>query len=626
MGLYQSFQQVFVTNVPALLAQGKTVDSLAVGQVGFLDGKTYTAVTAPTYAKNKALYAVWGTPDLNAGEFGGVPNENEYSKLIKGKLVRKVRAKKAKRGVTPVYTVGWSGDVADTDTLFAKAGERKSLFIKLTGTIIDRLYDKQGIIKEFVTTPACIDDCSDTCTDVKCPDLANELVAQINSDKDFKKFIKAKSIISCTGVSAPSTTNCYQFLLSVCDTGDDAALGQVQAQYPNDSVSFVSRVASISTYAVVRSANTTPTAYTTTAVIVPDCPVCPSGYTFTDVANVYTVKTATTVTAGNVHSAFTGEGTVTLLNSDPSFNTFVVLFPTTVADSTVQTAAAAARYIANFVGLQQNICTQTTPTTVTWVSGATLNQQTQTYTLTIGDSVCGTNRLADLQAAYPSLTISVVNSGGSCVHTYQTSVPSNCYLPGCAIEEITFTAPAMFEGVEWVLVPVTIPDNAVCQCGIQLETAFFNINTNDCTFDYFPYENDIVHIQISNYNPDFNADPCEKSWAVKQIRQVQFPQGHGQYVQKLEKESKQYDQRFRSWDPVVREVQGYSLQADPTKFYDQYVLEYETKFLTSGGWSEQTSQSIHLNIFVPEGTGVALENLLNSYVTSAGLDEDAIAI
>ena len=114
---YQSFQQVFVTNSPALLAEGKTVDSLAPGQIGFLDAKTYKAVTAPTYAKNKAIYGVWGTPDVDAGEFGGVPNENEYTKLIKGKLIKRVRAKKAQRGVTPVYTIGWSGDVSDTDTL-----------------------------------------------------------------------------------------------------------------------------------------------------------------------------------------------------------------------------------------------------------------------------------------------------------------------------------------------------------------------------------------------------------------------------------------------------------------------------------------------------------------------------
>src|SRR5690606_29293160 len=158
-----------------------------------------------------------------------------------------------------------------------------------------------------------------------------------------------------------------------------------------------------------------------------------------------------------------------------------------------------------------------------------------------------------------------------------TSVTSNCYEVGCAISEVVFEKPAMFEGAAWVEVPAeALDEEATCKVGIQFETAFFNMRTNECTYDAFPYENDIVHINVSNYNPDFNGDPCEKPWVFKQIRQVQFPRGHGRYIQKLEEESKAYDQRHRNHDAVVREVQGYSLQADPNKFYDQYTLFFRT--------------------------------------------------
>lgn len=625
MPLYQSFSQVFVTNSPALLAEGKTVDSLAVGQIGLLDAKTYKAVTTPTYAKNKALYAVWGTPDLFAGDFSGVPNENEYSKIIKGKLIKRVRSKKAQRGQTPVYTVGWSGDVADTNTLFANQGEAKSLFIKLSGTIIDRLYDKQGIIKEFVTTPPCISDCAEPCGTIDCKDIANQLVEQINTDKDFKKFIRAKALIDCSGSPSFPTESCYKFTLSVCDTGDAAALGMVQAQYPNEHVVMISRSGSTTTYGVVKDSDSAPANFTSTGVFITDCTDCPSGYTFSEEAKVFQVVTATTVDSSAVASTFSGELTVTAVSTNPSQNVFMVTFPMSADSASVISTGENAGYVVTFIGNHSAICTQSTPSTTSWVSAGTLEKQGRSYRLTIADSVCGTNRLSDIQAAYPDLVISLVDAGGSCVHTYETTVFSNCYEVGCAIEMITFNKPAMFEGAEWIEV---IPTDTTtgCRCGIQLETAFFNINTNECTFDYFPYENDIVHIQISNYNPDFNASPCEGEWAVKQIRQVQFPQGHGAYIQHLEKESKQYDQRFRSFDPVVREVQGYSLQADPNKFYDQYVIEYDTKYFTSGGWSESYTQSIHLNFFVPEGTGAALELALNSYITSAGIDEDGTAI
>lgn len=621
MGLYQSFQQVFVTNSPALLAEGKTVDSLAVGQVGILDAKTYKAVTAPTYAKNKALKVVWGTPDINLGDFGGAPNENEYSKLIKGKSITKIRAKKAKRGQTPLYTVGWSGDVSDNDTLSAKLGESKNLFIKLSGSVISRLYDKQGIVKQFVTTPKCTTNCDDACGSEDIADLAKQLADAINGDKDFRKFIRAKVILE--NAPSVSTSTCYKFGLDVCDTGDDAALGIVQASYPNETISRTGRVGSISTYTVTKDSNSAPADFENTIVLVPNCATCPDGYTLTAEAKVVHVRTATTVTSGNVQSAFTGEVTVNLLNSDPSFKTYVVTFATTKTDSAILSEAATAGYVANIVGVQSGICTQDEPVTTSWAASGTLLRQEKTYRITLADSVCGTNRLTDLQAAYPDLVISVVDSEGSCVHTYETTINSECYEEGCAIENIVWNKPAIFEGAEWK--EVAVDNSTVTKSGLLIETGFVNRKTTECTFNSFPYENDIVHVQISNYNPDYNASPCEDEWVVKQIRQVEFPQGHGQYVQHLEKESKQYDQRFRNWDAVVREVQGYSLQADANKYYDQYVVEYFVKGKVAG-WAEEYSQAHHLNIFVPEGTGAQLEAALSSYATSAGIEEDGIAI
>lgn len=618
MPFYQSFPQVFVTNSPALLAEGQTVENLAIGQIGFLDAKTYKAVTSPTYAKNKALFAVWGTPNIDLGEFGGVPNENEYSKIIKGKLVKGVRAKKAQRGQTPVYTVGWSGDMADTDTLFAKKGENKVLFIKLTGTVIDRLYSQQGIVKQFIASPACIDSCDDSCGDADCKDLVHQLVDQINNDKDFKKFIRAKALLNCDPAEVVVEKDCYEFLLDACDTGDDLALGLVQAQYPLNKVVRKSRNGAISTYAVVLDVATAPADFESSALSVPDCPVCTQGELVAE-ANVFQVR----VKAGEV-PALPGQILATKVSSDPQFDVYSVTVAVAEDKAAVVAAAEAAGSVAMFIGSRRNVCVLE-PVTIAWVAGEVLKKREKEFQITLADSVCGTNRLADLQAAYPELVVSVVNSAGNCVHTYKAAVPSNCYSVGCAIEEIKYVKPAMFEGAEWKEVPAAASE-ASCQCGLQIETAFVNRTTNECSFDSFPYENDIVHVQISNYNPDYNADPCEGEWAVKQIRQVQFPQGHGSYIQHLEKESKQYDQRFRSSDAAVREAQGYSLQADPNKFYDQYVLEFDTKWKSSGGWSEDYTQSFHLNFFVPEGQGAQLEQALLSYVTSAGIEEDGIAI
>lgn len=622
MGLYQSYQQVFVTNSPALLAEGQTVDNLAVGQVGFLDAKTYKAVTSPTYAKNKALYAVWGTPDLNLGNFSGVQNENEYSKIIKGKLVTKVRAKKAQRGQTPVYTVGWSGDNADTDTLFAKIGESKDLYIRLTGAAITRLYSCQGLTKVFNTTPECINSCSDDCGNVNAPKLAIEIAKQINSDKDFSKFIRVKPLISCDPAVAPVEADVHKIDLVVTDGGDDLALGLVQAQYPTLKVKRTNRVGIVSTYSVIQDSATVPAAFSSQTVAIANCTNCPATATKIAAAKVLEIKVGSSADAPVDADATS----ITLLSESPESKVYTALYPTTTDIDAKVEELSVDGVVATFVGEKRDIC-QFPATTVAWAEDTTvaLKKREKKYRITLSDSVCGTDRLADLQAAFPKLVISIVDATGDCVHTYETTISSEPYQTGCGIDLIKYIDPELFEGAVWK--EVLEADYAeTCKAGLLIETAFVNRSTNECTFDYFPYENDVVHVQASNFNIDYNADPCEEDWVFKQIRQVKYPLGHGRYVQELEKLSKMYDQRFRSFDPVVREVQGYSFQADATKFYDQYVIEYSTKWKTGAGWASDYEQSIHLNIFVPEGTGDQIGKTLSSYAVSAGVDEDGVSI
>lgn len=622
MGLFQSYKQVFVTNSPALLPSGDTVDHLAVGQVGIIDAKTNLGVTAPTYGTTKAIKLVWGTPNVDLGISGGVPNENEYTKLIKGKLIKGFTGKKAVHAQTPIYTVGWSGDVSDTDTLSGRAGEAKHLYIHLSGTIIERLYSRQGLTKLFLTTPPCTDDCALGCDVQDCNQIADQLVQQINQDKDFRKFIRAKAIKSCD--TGATTHVCYVFELVVCDTGDDAALGLVQAQYPTETVVRSARQGSESTYQVVKTTNSAPSDFTNAGIVfIPDCPTCPSGYTAVTSNFVYTVQRADAGSSGNLTTVKTDYGVV---SPETAVRLSYEMGTSTYLIATADDHAAVGVDIKHSIGQSRYSCVLTTPTTIAWVAGTNLENQDRTVRLTIGDTICGDDRLTELQAAYPDLTVSLVDPDGNCVHTYQTTITSDCYLPGCAIEDAHFTLPAMYQGDSWVLQPLS-GDTTDCLCGVQIESAFFSNVTNECTFDALPYENDVVHVQISNYNPDYNAVPCQATdWAVKQIRQVQYPQGDGAYIQRLEKESKSYDLRERPYEPLLREIQGYSFQAQTGVFYDEYTLSFDTKYMTSGGWSEQYTDSWKLHVFFPEGTGAAFESAINTYLASAAIQEDAVVL
>lgn len=622
MGLFQSYAPVFVTNSPALLANGSTVDSLAVGQIGVIDAKTNLGVTAPTYATNKALKIVWGTPNVDLGLMGGIPNENIYSKLIKGKLIKGFRGKAAVHAQTPQWTVGWSGDVSDTDTLSGKAGEAKHLYIHLSGTIIERLYSPQGVTKLFLTTPPCTDDCSLGCDVQDCTTIADQLVQQINQDKDFRKFIRAKAIKSC--VSSATTNVCYVFELSVCDTGDDVALGLVQAQYPAETVVRVGRQGSESTYQVIKTANSAPADFSNAGIVfIPNCPTCPAGYTAVTSNYVYTVQRSDAGTAGALTTLIADYGIVspeTAVRTNYEFGSSTYV----VASASVLTASG--QDILHFVGQSRYSCVLTTPTTISWVAGTNLENVERQVRLTIGDTECGNDRLTELQAAYPDLVISLVDADGDCVHTYETTITSECYLPGCGIENAVFTMPAMYQGNAWVLVPLN-DDTTGCLCGVLIESAFFSNETNECTFDALPYENDVVHVQISNYNPDYNEAPCSATdWAVKQIRQVRYPQGDGAWVARKEKESKSYELLERSHEPLLRQLQGYSLQAQNGVFYDEYVLEFDTKYFTSGGWSENYTDSYHLHVFFPEGTGAAFESAINTYLASAAIQVEPVVL
>lgn len=631
----QSFGVHFVASSPTLLASGATVENLGVGQIGILDAKTFTGVTSPTYAKNKAIEIVWGTPDLgDLPLMAGVPNQNDYSKLIKGKLLTNFRGKAAKRPLPEIVTVGWSGDNADTDTLFALPGQVKYLYIKLTGAPIDKLYGKDGVTRMFSTRAGTTDDCGDPCANVDCRLLLDDLVKQINADPQIgsgglsfsnkNRLIRASSIVDCTVAPTYTYESAYKFCLTVCDTTDDMALGLVQAQYPDDRVYRDSVSGASSTYAVIRDTNTLPDAYSNEGnVIVPDCPECPTGYTLTPAGLfVYEVQREDAGDAGALASVESDYGLAAASESASRVNYEFGSSTYVIVSETQQ--AASGQDILTFVSeTTRPTCTLTTPTTVAWTACGTLTKFGKTFRLTVADSPCGVDRFSDVQVAYPDLTVTEVDASGDCVHTYETTVFSQAVEEGCSEDELVFIKPEAFEGIEWV--EVSALTGSGCKCGIRLESAFINRITNECTFDYFPYEADTIHIQVSNFNPDYNKSPDEVEWAVKKIQNFQHAAGFGAHIRELERESKSYYLRERSFDPVLRDIEGYQFITDPNKYYDEYVIEFNFEYFVNG-WSQRYTDAYSLHVYFPEGTGGDFEAAINGYISSAGIGIDPVVL
>ena len=637
MSLNSSFKQVFVTNNPALLAQGATVDKLAVGQLGILDAKSGAGVTSPTYATTKALEFVLGTPDLGDQPLlAGVPNSHIFSKLVKGKTISGFRGKKAKRGKNQVIAVGFSGDVTDTDSLAVKKGETKRLFVTLTGKPIDKLYSKQGITRSYAFESKIDAACQDTCTTENPITVAESLVKQINGDKFVNKFIKASVVKSCNPALPTDTTQTvYKFRLKVCDTNDHEALGLVQSQYPTLKVTKVGREGALSVYEVEKTVNSAPAAFSNAGIVlIPDCDTCPSGYTKENAGFVYAVAvadsnadiSATLVSKIDAASVPADAYAVKVSNGNYVVVTQVELTPAAIEAAIEASAGPAVSAVTFKYQTSRSLCVLNTATTVAWAAAGTLTQFGKKYRITLGDTECGANRLAELQAFFSDLTVAIVDAGGSCVHTYETTVFSNAVETGCAVEDVKFVRPQAFDGVEWVEVPAAaIPNGTTCKAGIKIEVAFVDRVTNETTFDHFYYEADTVHVTASTFEPNYNEHPTKPEWAVKQIQSVQYPIGNGQAVRKLEKESLSYELRERSFDPVVRENEGYEFNAKADKFYDEYQLDFSFDYAV-GGWSKRYSDTYALRFFFPEGLGKSFETAINAYLASVGADVDPVIL
>ena len=634
----QSYNQVFVTNSATIATSGTTVD-LAVGQIGIFDGRTYAATTTPTYFKNQSLVFGWGTPDLSyiaggAGTQGillsGIFNETEKSKEVKARLITGFRGHKAQRGQTQIITVGNSGDLSDTDNLFIKPEETKVLYVKLSGTPIDRLYSTQGLIRQYRVTGPCADDCTDTCGNVADNRfVAQQLANQINQDPKVAGLVKASVITQYVGTAPTDTpTTCFNFTLTICDNGDGVALGTVQAQYPGSTITRVARAGSNSTYQVTLTTNSLPSAFTNAGLtIISDCPTCPSGYTLVTAGYVYEVKRADAGSAGNLTTiktdyAISGAQIGNRVNYDNGVSTYVL-----VSSNAALTAVGTDQFAA--LGQTRNSCVITTPTTTAWIVAPNTFSYAQTYTITLADSICGTNRLADLQAAYPLLVITVVNAGGSCVHTYSTTIQSQCVAAACAPDARVFIAPQAFEGIDWKAGTSTpaLPNGTTVLVGIQLESAWVDRITNTCTYGYYPYNADGVHIQASNFDPNYNgpSELCESNWVVKDIREYKYPQGFGAYVREFEEKSLGYYLKDYSYNALLREIEGFEFQSQPRNYYDEYVLSFKFEYLV-GGFSQEYKDSYKLHFFFPEGQGKTFEAAINSYITSANIGLDPVVL
>lgn len=266
-----------------------------------------------------------------------------------------------------------------------------------------------------------------------------------------------------------------------------------------------------------------------------------------------------------------------------------------------------------------DICTLTDPTTFDWVAGVSVTRASKTLRITLADDICGTSRLADLQAAYPLLTITGDASAVNCVRNYSTTILSEPVEPGCHPDYYRFeTYPESFEGSVWEELPVTVTEPA--NIGIIFEGNIFKKPFKSSLIDFStddPSNSDGVHIEISTYSNNWLHSGCEDSIPVTTLSNYEYPAGEGWFVREMEKETASREKDSYIQMPAVRDAFGQELYADPNKFYDAYFLTVHVD--EKNGAFDPIGEDTHLIItYFEVGKGQAYEDAINALITDLG--------
>jgi hypothetical protein len=630
MSNHQSYRDVLVSNNPALLKSGFT-DALAVGQLGIFlydPKKDQTAVFPPNFSLHRTIQVVQGTPELPGNLLGAVANQSDRSKPIKGRKIKDWTGRKAERGQNQKVTLGFDG-VDTTKNMTALCEQTKTVFVKLSGGPIDEIFhtEGKGYVRQYNIFSGCCDDCGDDCAAVSAEAMADDLINQIQNDPILslgtRTGNKLLRVTKLTEDAVVADAECIEYLLAICDNGDDTSLGLVQSQYSGSIVTRKSRTASNSVYSLIQDSELDAPADFTNAglTLISDCAVCPSaqGYITVPDALAYEVRRQDTGDAAAltaVRAAYGIEGDEASIRVNYQFgeSTYILV-------SATELTASGSDQI-QFLGETRNTCVLADPTEIAWTVGDTYNRFEKDYTITLNDSVCGVSRLADLQAAYPDLVI-VETSAGECVRLFTTTVLSNCVPPGCPADAPNWVAPDAFEGISWK--PAPAGPSVAANVGVLFESAFVDRVTNECAFDYWRYDAEPIFIEISQHSQDYNDKPtvCANEWPVTVIQEAKLPIGVGSRVREDEAFFKGYDRKYRDPNPIVRGFQDSILQADPDKFYDQYTLWFEFEY-NQGWFSNKEIDQYRLEVYFPEGQGKEFEAAINSYITSVGIDLDPV--
>jgi hypothetical protein len=656
--LEQSFTTAWVSNSGSV-AMGVTTSNLAPETFAVFEAspscnaEESVSLTNPTFKKAKRVKIKQGiTPFSGANSFAlsrqkGLPRET--FEFTKDDIVSWTGVKAKKGSKQHIVALGYNG-IDASKSLNAKLDLKPIIFtFILEGDPIQRYFGTNTVIYEFtVDKGMCPSDCecTDKCGKVDCKQIQKGLMKAMSIQfpkvlgngmvvrRPITDFIKVNTVSKCATASVPPVLTEYKkYQISICDDGV-STLGPLANTLQNKKVVLESRVDSVSTYSFWQKAtDSEPVDFVLTKHTQPICGVCPTcPDTYTSVPEVKVVQVR--VACGGILPVIAGTIASSLVSSTLSGgDVYIVKVSTSTTDEQLETALdGCVEY--SVVGIESQLCVGD-DISFSWKSCETCNKTTKAYMITIGDKNCDGNvshYLKELQEAYPNLVISI-DKVGTCIHSYKTEVFSNCIADeDCGKDQtFSFEAPTDFKGIQWTEFketsnepdcttdPLETPD--CCACGLIVEGKVFTRNFVECQqgweqFDPSELLGIKVHVTATSY--DYTSNPCDETKEfVTVLQQPTVTRGaSGLLVQKYEKATLAYENKFFDTNPFINDVSGFRLVAKPHLYYDTYALKLKRRGHDRTYILNEQNHTTYY-FYVPEGQGKQIEALINPLVLSS---------
>lgn len=436
MGLNRPITKTFFLRNGAVKTSGGS-KNLADGQFAIVDNRNGTqggAVIVSAFAglpKNEKRYAIQvGRIDL--GHDRSFDNKQNSTTTFALKDLKNVRVSAPKRTEIQVdeYIVGYDGFNPATSLSFKKGQTYWNLSLEVKNGLMQYTSGGLGceIVNVSVNIPECdpmntCDDC-DECEAVDCSYVITEALRQLREKEltggvKLTEMVEIKPVIGgCDNNPTPNTVDFVTWTLSVCDTGDAEALAAVAAQY-DVPVIRINRVGSISTYQMMVEGTDDPADYVQTVPsLLKGCATCPDGYTEVPGGLLYAITIEddgvdrTSVIEAALASSKVVSGTARKNGNDNGVGLYTIVYseaitPAEIASFVGTSTNGRNTAIVQLVGSAASFCSDSTETEIAWVEGETCTATTEQYTINLRDTECGESRLAELQTAYPNLTIAI---------------------------------------------------------------------------------------------------------------------------------------------------------------------------------------------------------------------------